>query len=172
MILLLLEPSNFALRLLIVSIRTILPLIDRVKVFIQTIRNQLKCPLSEDEKIAASVTYLFYGTGTVHQESAKHAIMTLRIMPYINNPSDLELDDDIDAFKFEDLVQKEISAAIQEILIQKQFELSSSENQCLAWNSANNPTEKARCSQASKKGFVLCFRHLKLQEDGRAVALE
>jgi hypothetical protein len=31
------------------------PFIDRLKVFIQTIRNQLKCPLSEDEKVAVTV---------------------------------------------------------------------------------------------------------------------
>jgi hypothetical protein len=143
-----------------------------LKVFIQTIRNQLKCPLSEDEKVAASVTYLFYGTGTIHQESAKNASMTLRILPYVNNPTDLNLDLDIAAFKLEDLVQKEISAATQEILIQRQIELSSSPNQCLAWNNRNNPSKKTRCSQASKKGFALCFRHLKLQEEGRPVALE
>jgi hypothetical protein len=45
----------------------------------------------------------------------------------------LKLDLDIAAFKLEDLVQKEINAATQEILIQRQIDLSSSSNQCSAW---------------------------------------
>ena len=148
------------------------PFIDRVKAFIQTIRNQLRCPLlSEDEKVSASVSYLFYGSGSVHQESAQHAKMTFRILPYINNPTDLKLDLDIAAFKLEDLVQKEINATTQEILIQRQIELSSSSNQCSAWNHPKNPAKKTRCSQASKKNSTLCFRHSKLQEEGRTVVL-
>ena len=97
--------------------------------------------------------------------------MTLRILPYINNPTDLKLDLDIAAFKIEDLVQKEINATTQEILIQRQIELSSSSNQCSAWNHPKNPAKKTRCSQASKKNSTLCFRHSKLQEEGRNVVL-
>lgn len=42
-----------------------------------------------------------------------------------------------------------------------------------SWKNANNPAKKTRCSQVStKKGFTLCFRHFKLQKEGRTVALE
>ena len=37
-----------------------------------------------------------------------------------------------------------------------------------SWKNANNTAKKTRCSQAStKKGFTLCFRHFKLQKEGR-----
>ena len=90
---------------------------------------------------------------------------------YINSPSALKLDLDFATLKLEDLKEKEISATTREILIQRQIELSSSPNQCSAWNHAKDPTKKTRCSQASKKGCTLCFRHNNLQEQGRPVVL-
>ena len=47
--------------------------------------------------------------------------MTIRIMQFINDPADVPLDDDIAAFKLEDLVQTDVKAAAQEILVQKQM---------------------------------------------------
>ena len=99
------------------------PFIDRVRVFIQTIRNQMTSSLSEEEKISASVSYLFYGSNTVHQQSSQNATMTFGVLPYVNNPTDLNLDQDITTFKLEDLIQKEVNATTQEILIQRQIEL-------------------------------------------------
>ena len=66
----------------------------------------------ENENVGASVTYLFYGTGTVNQESAQHAKMTFRILHDINDPTDLKFDDELAAFKLEDLDQKEIDDTI------------------------------------------------------------
>jgi hypothetical protein len=148
------------------------PFIERVRVFIQMFRNLMTQPISANDRIGATVYYLFYGEGNVHQDAAQHAEMTIRIMPYINDPADVLLDEDISAFKLEDLVPEEISAATQAILIQRQIELSSSTNQCIAWNNAKNPALKHRCSSSTKKGVNLCSRHYKLQQEGRAVALE
>jgi hypothetical protein len=97
--------------------------------------------------------------------------MTIRIIPYINDPVDVLLDDDIAAFKLEDLVQRDIEAAVQEILVQKQIELSSGKRQCRAMNYANNPALKTRCSAANKKGEHLCHFHFKRQTEGKTLVL-
>ena len=58
--------------------------IDRVRVFIQMFRNLMTQPLSADDRIGAHVYYLFYGEGNVHQDAAKHAECTIRIMENVN----------------------------------------------------------------------------------------
>jgi len=149
----------------------VVPFIERVRVFIQMFRNLMTQPLSENDRIGATVHYLFYGEGNVHQEAAQHAEMTIRIMPYVNDPADVPLDEDIAAFKLEDLVQRDVEAAAQEILVQKQIELSSGKRQCAAMNHANNPALKQRCSAATKKGQNLCGRHFDQQANGKVLIL-
>ena len=143
--------------------------IDRVRVFIQILRNLMTCPLSIDDRIGAIVYYLFYGKGNVHQDAAKHASMTIRVMPYINDPADVPLDDDIAAFSLKDLEDRDIDAAIQDNLVQKAASLASGKGQCHAINNAPNPKMKNRCSGHAKKGSLLCDRHFKRWEAGYVV---
>ena len=149
----------------------VVPFIERVRVFIQMFRNLMTKRLSENDRIGASVYYLFYGEGNVHQEAAQHAEMTIRIMPSVNDPADVPLDEDISAFKLEDLVQRDVEAAAQEILVQKQIELSSGKRQCQAMSHAKNPALKQRCSAATKKGELLCGYHFKRQTEWKKLVL-
>ena len=48
------------------------PFIDRVRVFIQIVRNLINQPLSTEDRIGATVYYLFYGEGNVHQEASNY----------------------------------------------------------------------------------------------------
>jgi hypothetical protein len=48
----------------------VVPFIERVRVFIQIFRNLMNLPLSAEDRIGATVYYLFYGEENVHQEAA------------------------------------------------------------------------------------------------------
>ena len=149
----------------------VVPFIQRVRAFIQMIRNLMTQSLTADDRIGVIVCYMFYGSGNVHQQASKHAELTLKVLPHINNPSDVPLDNDIAAFSLKDLVQKDVDAATQEILVQRQIQLSSGKGQCSAMNHAKNPALKTRCSAATKKGQNLCGRHLDQQAKGKVLVL-
>jgi hypothetical protein len=149
----------------------VVPFIQRVRTFIQMIRNLMTQPLTAEYRIGANVCYMFYGSGNVHQEATKHAELTLKVLPHVNNPADVPLDKDIAAFSLKDLVQKDVDAATQEILVQRQIQLSSGKVQCRAMNHAKNPALKTRCSAATKKDSHLCGRHFDEQAKGKVLVL-
>ena len=68
-------------------------------------------------------------------------------------------------------MQRDVEAAAQEILVQKQIELSSGKRQCAAMSHAKNPALKTRCSAATKKGEFLCGYHFKRQAEGKVLVL-
>ena len=127
--------------------------------------------LTATDRIGAIVCYMFYGSGNVHQEASKHAELTLKVLPHINDPADVPLDKDIETVSLKHLKQNDIDAATQAILIQRQIQLSSGNNQCAAINYAKNPALKTRCSSTTKKDSSLCGRHLDQQANGKVLVL-
>ena len=147
------------------------PFIERVRVFIQVIRNLMAQSITEEDRIGANVCYLFYGSGNVHQEAIKRAELTLKVLPYINDPKEVELDKDIAAFSLDALDRNVLDLYIHDRLVQLQIELSSGKGQCAAINNAKNPAKKNRCSAVTKKGSHLCSRHFKNHAEGKVLVL-
>ena len=151
--------------------KMVIPFIERIRVFIQIIRNLMMQPLTAEDRIGARVYYMFYDSSNVHLQASKGADLTVRVMKSINDPGDVPLDKDIEEFTLKDLAQRDIEASKQELLVQLQIQLSSGDRQCAATNHANNPAKKTRCSAATKVGNNLCGRHLGLQTKGKVVVI-
>ena len=81
----------------------------------------------------------------------------MRVLDDVNDL--IGLDDDIETFTLDDLKTEEIDEAVNARVVEKVIELGSSNLQCFAIDSANNPKKRKRCSQAHRKGSNLCHRH-------------
>jgi hypothetical protein len=71
----------------------------------------------------------------------------------------ISLDKDIAKFKLSDLSNDEFSATINEIVLEKERKLLSSDKRCVAMNFTGTPKER-RCSTSSLSNSSLCQRHL------------
>ncbi|KAJ3122138.1 hypothetical protein HK100_012118 [Physocladia obscura] len=110
---------------------------------LQRVRNYVNQELDEEVPVAA-VEWLYYDEGSKHQDVAKHASNSIRILPPINNLSE-KLDEDIAAFCLTELGL--LDAALNDVVQIKETELGGSELQCHVINCPNNPLKRKRCSQ-------------------------
>ena len=96
------------------------------------------------------------------------ASATLKVLPVVTSTSSVVLDKDIAAFKLTD-IKDDTKAVINEVTTERARKLGGSRLQCHAINSANNPTKRKRCSQATSKGQNLCHRHMDVLAAGKQI---
>ena len=135
------------------------PLIDRIRVFIQLIRNSLTRRLSEEDRIGANVIYLFYGEDTNHQVASSRAGATLKISKDVNDPSTVHLDGDILNFNLTDLASRTLDIEKHLVVLENRMKLASSSSRCVALVNVGNPNKISRCGANAKKEHDLCRNH-------------
>ena len=103
--------------------------------------------------------------GSNQQQATSRAAATLSILPAVECP--IALDQDVAAFKMEQLKSEETDEFISAAVIRKAQDEGSSGLCCEALNSPGNPKLRKRCSQARKSDCNLCHRHWAQQEKGK-----
>jgi uncharacterized membrane-anchored protein YhcB (DUF1043 family) len=133
---------------------------DRIKQLVQYIKDSIQHFKESTEDIddisKLSIQYMFYGTNSLHMDTASRAAATFHIKESINCIREDEFDKQIEHFKLGDIIEEDVAEELHE-RVQEILGSEAYANFCTVVRKYGK-----RCGGGVIKGNTMCLKHMVL----------